>query len=138
RLGNERNERSKIDLLLVVEIPCDAGGQLQVLIHAALFLEPGPRLLVGGEDRARRTELGDHVRDRPALGVAERCHPGADELEHAAATSAHAAAAQGLQNDVLRLDPRALKLVLQVDADDLGTRKLERKSGRADSDVEAT
>ena len=106
------------------------------LTTPVLLVEPGPSLVVGRKHGAGRAELGDHVRDRPALRVAQRRHSRAGELEDRAAAAAHPAAAQQLEDHVLGLDPGPLKLVLEEDADDLGTRQLEGMPGHADRDVE--
>ena len=136
RFRDERDERRQVDLLLLVEVAGRAGGQFGEVVPAALFLEPRPRLLVGRKDGAGRAELGDHVRDRPALGERERLYPGTVELEDASPAPANAPAPQQLEDDVLRLDPRPRELVLEVDADDLRTRELERVPGHADGHVQ--
>ena len=122
-------------MLLFVEVSGVAGLERGEVAFALLLGEPGARLVVGREDRAGRAELRDHVRDRPALGVAERRDARARELEDRAAAAANTASAQELEDDVLRLDPGALQLVLEEDADDLGARQLERVPGHADGDV---
>jgi hypothetical protein len=68
--------------------------------------------------------------------VRQRRHARAAELEHAATAAAHTAATKKLQDHVLRLDPGARELVLELDADDLGAWELERVPGHADSHVE--
>src|SRR5205823_5767735 len=138
RLGDERHEGREIDVLLLIEVPGVTGLERGEVAFALLLGQPGARLVIRGEDRAGRTKLRDHVRDRPALGVAERRDPWAGELEDRAAAAAHPSAAQQLEDHVLRLDPRALQLVLEEDADDLGARQLERVARHADGDVEPT
>ena len=136
RLRHERDELGEVDVLLLVEIAGVAGRELHELVRALLLGHPPVRLVVGWEHRAGRSELGDHVRDRPALGVAEARDARAGELEDRAAAAAHAAPAQELENHVLRLDPGPLKLVLEEDADDLRARQLEGVAGHADGHVE--
>ena len=123
-------------MLLFVEVPGVPGWQLDEVFEALLLLQPAARLVVCGEDRTGRAELGDHVRDRPSLGVAERVHAGTGELEDAAAATPHPATAEQLQDHVLRLDPRTRELVLEEDADDLRAGQLEWMSGHADRHVE--
>src|SRR5207253_1553997 len=120
-----------------VEVAVVTGLERGEVALALLLGEPGARLVVRGEHRAGRAELRDHVRDRPALGVAKRRHPGTRELEDRAAAAANAATTQELEDHVLGLDPRALQLVLEEDADDLRARQLERVAGHADGDIES-
>src|SRR5262249_19126712 len=135
--GHERDERREVDVLDLVEVALVAARLERGEIAGALLLvEPGLRLVVRWEDRAGRAELGDHVRDRPALGVGERRDAGPGELEDRAAPSAHTAPPEQLEDHVFRLDPRTLQLVLEEDADDLRARQLERMAGHADRDVE--
>ena len=136
RLRQQRNELGKVDVLLFVEVPGVPGWQLDEVFEALLLLQPAARLAVCGEDRTGRAELGDHVRDRPSLGVAERVHAGTGELEDAAAATPHPATAEQLQDHVLRLDPRTRELVLEEDADDLRAGQLEWMARHADRDVE--
>ena len=130
-------ERGEVDVLLLVEVARVAGRDLGEVLGALLLLQPLLRLGVGREDRAGRAELGDHVRDRPALGVGEARRPGARELEDRAAPAADAAPAKQLEDDVLGRDPRPCELVLEEDADDLRAGQLERMAGHAHRRVEA-
>ena len=123
-------------MLLLVEVAGVPRRELDEILAALLLLEPAARLVVGRKDGTRRAELSDHVRDRSALCVAERVHPGTGELEDAAAAPADAAAAKQLQDHVLGLNPRAHELVLEEDADDLRARQLKRMPGHADRHVE--
>ena len=137
RLRDQRNQRSEIDALGLVEVVLRVAGlEGDELLTPLLFVEPAACLVVGRKHGAGRAELGDHVRDRPALGVAQRLHTRAGELEDCTAAPAHPAPAQQLEDHVLRLDPRPLELVLEEDADDLGARQLERVPRHADRDVE--
>ncbi len=122
---------------LLVEVSGVAGRHRLEIVRALLLLEPEPRRVVRGEDPSRRAELGDHVGDRAPLGVAQRGHAGPRELEETATAAAHALFLQQLEDDVLGLNPRALQLAIEEDADELRARQLERVAGHADGDVEA-
>ena len=126
----------EVDVLLLVEVAGVAGRELREVVRALLLLQPLLGLGVRREDRARRAELGDHVRDRPALGVTQARRPGPGELEDRAAPTANAASPQQLEDDVLGRDPRPCELVLEEDADDLRTGQLERMPGHADRGVQ--
>jgi hypothetical protein len=89
----------------------------------------------GGKIR-RRAELGDHVRDRPALGHRERGGAGAGELEHAALAAPHAQAAQQLEDHVLGLHPRAPEVTFEAHLDYLRAGDLERVAAHHDGHVE--
>src|SRR5213078_1905116 len=89
RLGNERDELGEVDVLLLVEVTRVAGLERDEVIFSLLLGEPTSSLLVGRKDRAGRAELGDHVRDRPALGVAQRRNAWPGELEDRAAPAAN-------------------------------------------------
>src|SRR5207237_5414284 len=104
RLGDEGHEGREVDVLLLVEVAVVTGLERGEVALALLLGEPGARLVVRGEHRAGRAELRDHVRDRPALGVAKRRHPGTRELEDRAAAAANAATTQELEDHVLGLD----------------------------------
>src|SRR5207248_10010442 len=91
-LRDERNESGKVDVLLLVEVAGVPGRQLGEIFDALLLFQPRARHVVGREHYACRPELGDHVRDRPPLGVVERADARPGELEHATPSAANAAA----------------------------------------------
>ena len=78
RLGDERAELAQVDLLAVVVLGVVVGAHLLEVVLALLALQPLARLVVGREDGRGGAQLGDHVRDRPALGdrPAGRTSPG--------------------------------------------------------------
>ena len=123
-------------MFLLVEVARVARGHLDEVVAPLLLVEPGLRRVVRGEDRAGGAELGDHVRDRAALRIAEGADAGAGELEHAAAPAADTPPAEQLQDHVFRLNPRPRELVLEEDPDDLRRRQLERVSSHADGHVQ--
>ena len=89
-LRDQRPELAEVDVDLLVEVAGVAGRHGLEVVRALLLLEPEPRRVVRGEDPSRRAQLGDHVGDRAPLGVAQRGHAGARELEEAATAAAHA------------------------------------------------
>jgi len=68
RLGHQRAERGDVDLDALVIGGAVVGAAVTEVVLAVLAGEPVARALVGREQRRCRTQLGDHVRDRGALG----------------------------------------------------------------------
>src|SRR5919205_561175 len=136
RLGHQRPELAEVDLHAVVVLGAVVGPDVREVVLALLAAQPVSRLLVGREDRRGRAELGDHVRDRPALGDRQvgRARPG--ELEDLVLAAAGAQAPQELEDDVLGLHPRPLQRPLQANLDHLGAGDLVGMAGHRHRDVE--
>ena len=134
RLRDQRPEPLRL-MWILVEVACVAGRHGLEIIRALLLFEPEPRRVVE-EDPSRRAQLGDHVGDRAPLGVAQRGHAGTGELEEGTPSAAHALLPQQLEDDVLGLNPRALQLALEENADELRARQLERVACHAHGDIE--
>ena len=116
RLGHEGAELVQVDLDPIVVLGAVVGPVLPLLPA-----QPVTCLLVRREDRRCGAQLGDHVRDRAALGDREVGGPRAGELEHLVLAAAHTALAQQLQDDVLGLHPGPPEGALQPNLDHLRT-----------------
>src|SRR5919199_1706168 len=136
RLGDERPELVQVDLDAVVVRGAVVRADVGEVVLALLDAQPLARLVVGREDGRRRAELGDHVRDRPALGDRQLGRAAAGELEHTVLAAAGGEPAQELEDDVLRLDPRPRERAGQLDLHDLRARDLVGVAGHRDRDVE--
>jgi hypothetical protein len=124
-----------VDLLVVGG--AGVGAQLDPLVLAALAAQEAAGLLVGGEDRGRPAELGDHVADRRPPGHRQVRDTRTGELEDAVEAALDRVPADEPQDQVLGGDP-GRQLTVQVHADDDRDRQPERLAGHRQRDLQPT
>ena len=136
-LGDERLELVQVDDLALVVLRVTVGGKVDEVCRPLLLGEPFLGARIAREEAGCRAELGDHVADRAPLRDRQGLHTRTGELEDPADAARHVPTAEKLEDDVLRLDPRAERAV-ELDLDDLRHRENERVAGQGDRDIEAT
>ena len=136
RLRHQRAELAQVDLDPVVVLAALLRADVGEVLLALLAAEPVARRVVRREDRRGCAELGDHVRDRAALGHAQVRGARPGELEDLVRAAAHPALAEQLEDDVLGLRPGTVERPLQPHLDHLGAADLVRVTGHRHSHVE--